>query len=327
MTRIMARARLGIFITIASVLLAGVSCGNDEEVVAVRLSESSLSLVVGETATLDAIVVPPVADYDGVTWSSSDPSVATVENGVIHVHKAGTANITATVGGVVSRACAITVDLPVIVPVETVESVETVELVETEEQPAETVETVEPAVEAEPEEVIPETTEPVAVDEAPVVPEETIPEVTQEPSKYSFIYDVDFGEKGSFIDLDSLVTVTDWRGYNFNEHPSYWNYYGPFEFTVDLKNAECDMNGERQALPQSVTLIQTAAGATSVADPTTGSSTTLPANRHGFLMVKFSTVGLTEPFKIFVKIKVKYGFGTIQTDWIKIPVIKAHPAD
>lgn len=317
----MTRAGSRIFIALALVSLFCVSCGSDNEVVAVRLSESSMTLKVGETATLDAVVVPPVADYDQIVWSSSDPSVATVENGVIHVHKAGTANITASAGGVISRACSITVDIPVLEvsdPQDLQDPVEpAVEVGPEDKTPAEPDEPAEPSDPVDP-------TDPVEPD--PDDSESAEPEASASKG-VCFIYDVDFGEKGSYIDLDSLVTVTDWRGRNFNDNPGYWNYYGPFEFTVDLGNAECDMNGERQTLPQSITLFQTAPGATSALDPTSGGTIQLPVNRHGFLMVKFSTVGLTDSFNIFVKVKVKYGFGTIQTDWITIPVIKVHPAD
>ena len=102
---------------------------------------------------------------------------------------------------------------------------------------------------------------------------------------------------------------------------NYWGYYGPFEITFDLNNAECDLNGERQPLPHSANLFQTEPGATSTKDPESGSVITLPENRHGFLMFKFITTGLTDTFNIFVKAKVKYGFGTIETDWITIPVV------
>lgn len=330
----MSRPRIGIFIAIVSLLTAAFSCDKEIEVLAVRLSESSVTLNVGETATLLAIVEPPVADYDRVSWSSSDPSVATVENGVVRVLKAGTATITASAGGVVSRACLVTADEPLAEVTEPTGPSETAVSVD----PAGTVdpsENVEATVSVEPEVTEPEESSP-AEPEAPVEPtevagtDETLAEgasAEEEAGKVaSFVYDVDFGEEGSFIDIDSLVTVTDWRGRNFDENPGYWNYYGPFEFTVDIKNAECDMNGERQVLPQSVTLVQTPAGATSFTDPATGSVITLPANRHGFLMCRFNTVGLTRSFNIYVKIRVKYGFGTIQTDWKTIPVVMAVPS-
>ena len=94
------------------------------------------------------------------------------------------------------------------------------------------------------------------------------------------------------------------------------------EITFDIANAECDLNGKRQPLPKnSVTLVQTKPGSTVANDPESGIGVSLPANRNGFLMCKFTTVGLTESFNIFIKAKVKYGFGTIQTDWITIKVV------
>ncbi|MBQ8061229.1 MAG: Ig-like domain-containing protein [Bacteroidales bacterium] len=268
-----------------------------------------MSLLIGESATLVAIVEPSVADYEGIVWSSSDPTVATVENGVIQVHKVGTAVIQASAGGVFSNVCTVTVgpeEIPEIAADVTSEAVEeTPGTVEATEDPEEVAEV------------------PEVVAEAPEVTEEV--KETATVAAESFIYQVDFGEKGSYIDIDSLIVVTDWRGRNFNEYPSYWGYYGPFEFTVDIENAECDLNGTRQALPESITLIQTEAGATSVKDPSSGGEVKLPANRHGLLMCRFCTVELTQGFNIYIKALVKYGFGTIQTDWITVPVVIGIP--
>ena len=331
----MARTRIVLSCTVLSLLLFLVSCSKGIDVMAVRLNESALTLKVGETAKLVAVVEPSAADYDGISWSSSDPSVVTVENGEIQVHKVGTAVIRASAGGVVSNICTITVDLEQVPEVaaeiipEGVE--ETPEAVESTEEPeqAEVPENAETLEEPESEiiENDPETVEPeITPDESePTEEADEVEETTLIVSGEKFVYDVDFGEKGSYIDIDSLITVTDWRGRSFDEYPDYWGYYGPFEFTVDIDNAECDLNGTRQPLPKSITLIQTGAGATTVKDPSGGGEVKLPANRHGFLMCRFSTVGLTDGFNIFIKAKVKYGFGTIQTDWIAIPVVMGIP--
>ncbi|MBP5486311.1 MAG: Ig domain-containing protein [Bacteroidales bacterium] len=334
----MARTRIVLSCTVLSLFLFLVSCSKGIDVMAVRLNESAMTLKVGETAKLVAVVEPSAADYDGISWSSSDPSVVTVENGEIQVHKVGTAVIRASAGGVVSNICTITVDLEQVPEVaaeitpeevgDTPETVASTEEPEQAEEPenAEEPESAETQEDPEPEitENNPETVEPEIIPDEPE-PSEEVEETTLIVSGESFIYDVDFGEKGSFIDIDSLITVTDWRGRDFEDYPNYWGYYGPFEFTVDIANAECDLNGTRQTLPQSITLIQTEAGATTVKDPSSGSEVTLPANRHGFLICKFTTVGLTEGFNIFIKAKVKYGFGTIQTDWIAIPVVMGIP--
>lgn len=310
----------------------------------VSLSESSMTLTVGETATLQAVVEPSLADYDGVRWSSSDPSVATVTDGVIQVHKVGTARITASAGGVVSDICTVTVDeVPAAeVSVVDVPAVDTpaVEVAgdDTPEVEApvasESPETAEPAESVEEGEATEttgeagdgtETPDPVDPTDSDGANEtvEAAGEPEAEPAVLGehFVYDVDFGEKGSYINIDSLVTVVDWRGRNFNDYPTYWDYYGPFVITVDIEHAECDLNGERQTLPQSVILVQTEPGATTANDPDSGKSVALPQNRHGYLMCKFCTVGLTQSFNIYVKARIKYGFGTIQTDWITVPVV------
>lgn len=76
----------------------------------VALDATSATLQVGDSRTLTATVAPQGA-AGSLAWSSSDTSVATVENGVVKAHKAGTATITATAGSV-TATCAITVKAP-----------------------------------------------------------------------------------------------------------------------------------------------------------------------------------------------------------------------
>ena len=74
----------------------------------VTLSQTTLSLDVGKTATLKATVTPDNATDKTVTWSSSAPSVATVENGEVKGISAGEATITAKAGDK-SANCLVTV--------------------------------------------------------------------------------------------------------------------------------------------------------------------------------------------------------------------------
>ncbi|MGN1131983.1 MAG: Ig-like domain-containing protein, partial [Ruminococcus sp.] len=75
----------------------------------VTLSNTTASIYTGKTVNLSATVTPENATAPQITWSSSDNSVATVdENGVVKGVKSGTAVITATADGV-SAQCTVTV--------------------------------------------------------------------------------------------------------------------------------------------------------------------------------------------------------------------------
>lgn len=67
----------------------------DVSVESVTLDQTSAELEAGETQQLTAIVLPENATNKAVTWSTSDASVATVENGLVTAVAKGTATITA----------------------------------------------------------------------------------------------------------------------------------------------------------------------------------------------------------------------------------------
>ena len=88
---------------VAALSAALVACGG---AVTVSLSETSLSMTVGDTQTL----VATVSDGSTVTWSSSDEDVATVSSrGAVSAQGAGTATITAASGDAIAT-CTVTVE-------------------------------------------------------------------------------------------------------------------------------------------------------------------------------------------------------------------------
>ncbi len=79
-------------------------------VTGVTLNASSGELTVGGEVTLAATVLPETASNKAVTWSSSKPAVASVNNGVVKALTEGTATITAkTVDGGFTASYALTV--------------------------------------------------------------------------------------------------------------------------------------------------------------------------------------------------------------------------
>ena len=75
----------------------------------IQLSRPAASLIAGQTLTLAAATAP--AQDAAVTWQSSAPAVATVENGVVTAHGAGAAVITAAADGCTAE-CVLTVTSP-----------------------------------------------------------------------------------------------------------------------------------------------------------------------------------------------------------------------
>ena len=78
------------------------------EVSSIELNKTSAQLKVGETVTITATVKPDDATNKTVTWTTSDVSVATVDNGAVAARKVGSVTITAKAGNK-SATCTITV--------------------------------------------------------------------------------------------------------------------------------------------------------------------------------------------------------------------------
>ena len=83
------------------------------KVSSITLSSSTLNISKGQSKTLTATIVPSNADNKSLQWSSSDTSVATVDqNGKVTAVKGGTATIyaTATDGSGTKGSCAVSVE-------------------------------------------------------------------------------------------------------------------------------------------------------------------------------------------------------------------------
>lgn len=88
---------------------------SDPEVETLTLDKSTLSLLKGEKSEALVVTITPPEAPQGVTWTTSDKTVAIVENGVVTAVGAGSAVITATstYTGSKSASCNVTVVAPV----------------------------------------------------------------------------------------------------------------------------------------------------------------------------------------------------------------------
>lgn len=78
-------------------------------VTGVSISNSSLTLYVGETANLSASVSPSNATNKSITWASGNSSVASVSQGTVKANKEGTTTIYAASNNGIKAGCAVTV--------------------------------------------------------------------------------------------------------------------------------------------------------------------------------------------------------------------------
>lgn len=89
------------------------SCKKEEavKVESINVTPETLALTVGENAAVSAAVLPENAADKSVSWTSSNPEVATVsENGLVSAVASGSAVITATTAdGALTDECAVTV--------------------------------------------------------------------------------------------------------------------------------------------------------------------------------------------------------------------------
>ncbi|MCR5326432.1 MAG: Ig-like domain-containing protein [Bacteroidales bacterium] len=74
-----------------------------KSVTSVTLDKTSLTLLIGETSTLTATVLPDDATDKTIRWDSSNPGIATVENGAIKGVGIGETVVTASAGFITAR--------------------------------------------------------------------------------------------------------------------------------------------------------------------------------------------------------------------------------
>lgn len=82
---------------------------NDIEPTSVSLTPESVTLEVGESATLTATIAPSDATITDLTWTVSDAAVASVADGTVTALSPGSATVTVTTANGLTATCAVTV--------------------------------------------------------------------------------------------------------------------------------------------------------------------------------------------------------------------------
>jgi formylglycine-generating enzyme required for sulfatase activity len=101
-----------IFVVVVLMTISA-TCNKEKSVTHVTTSPATLTLAVGESATLKATVYPLEAVNKNITWATDNKEIATVENGFVTALKEGKAIITVTTDeGNHTAQCTVTVIHP-----------------------------------------------------------------------------------------------------------------------------------------------------------------------------------------------------------------------
>lgn len=144
----------------------------------------------------------------------------------------------------------------------------------------------------------------------------------------NYVDAVDYGAKGSFIDVHDLANLYDWRNYAkksekyyFQNNLNYYKYYDVKSIKVDVENVKVEdltINGEEQS-----DLTNTGVELTQMA-PTANMIAKYPELKNtsadGLLMYKNNGAALNKPFTLILPVTVEYKWGKVVEN-VKVKVM------
>lgn len=128
-----------------------------------------------------------------------------------------------------------------------------------------------------------------------------------------FIDGVDYGEAHSYVNVDKFLNrLVDWRDRDFANHPTFWEYYGPFSCTFHTNSAVCNLkvegNSAWKPIPATIDFKY---------EPSPWHNMT---NRFGWLTYLNNGANVDEDFYIKVDLDINYGWGTYTIEGVEILV-------
>ena len=130
----------------------------------------------------------------------------------------------------------------------------------------------------------------------------------------------DYGELHTFIRIEDLINPYDWRNRKFTAYPNYWDYYGIENVEIIENEIQWDAKGKKEAIPATIIVVKADYDTKEI---TVGSGSTKKTFKsdYGFLCYRNGNT-YAEDFNFYVKVKVTYAWGVIETTEIKVPVHK-----
>ena len=138
-------------------------------------------------------------------------------------------------------------------------------------------------------------------------------------------------EVGTYMSIEKLVDLYDWRGRQFSakEYKEYYyGYYGIKSIIPDLKNVTCDLNGENTAAPTTVVLGWESTNGNEVTygkdvtdDKGNVTEKRAQTSKYGFVTYYNNGAKLDKDFNLIIPVTIEYAWGKIETT-VKAHVVK-----
>ena len=138
-------------------------------------------------------------------------------------------------------------------------------------------------------------------------------------------------EVGTYMSIEKLVDLYDWRGRQFSakEYKEYYyGYYGIKSIIPDLKNVTCDLNGENTAVPTTVVLGWESTNGNEVIygkdvtdDKGNVTEKRAQTSKYGFVTYYNNGAKLDKDFNLIIPVTIEYAWGKIETT-VKAHVVK-----
>ena len=143
-----------------------------------------------------------------------------------------------------------------------------------------------------------------------------------------YIDGLDFGKRGTFLDIYKLSGLQDWRTDKFKDNANYVGFYGVQSITLaDAPLVKWDANGSIEPIPSTLevkwhTLAQVQA--IDAGNPTGAKLINTTTDKYEFGGVSYNNNGtaVTNDFYLYIPIKVTYKWGTIISETVKVKVEK-----
>lgn len=128
----------------------------------------------------------------------------------------------------------------------------------------------------------------------------------------TFTHGPKYGAEGTYLNMDEMFKLVDWRNVVFTTQPLLWDYYGEFRAELDTETAYWTLDGAEVDPPANVEIFGM--------DPEEGENEWGESNL-GF-MAYIGTGAYPGAYEYHCRFKVEYGFGTLYTHYIKVKIVK-----